>query len=249
MAKDKDKETNRSAPGANLSGFLGDRPSSWQSQLDAVALRFDRDYRREPFDLPPEVQEMPIYQEWQAGLLSGKINTPFWELAKPKKHQRCLDLGCGVSFLIYPWSEWDAFFYGQDISIAARDILNTRGSQLNSKLFKGVQLAAAHELNYEAAQFDLVIATGFSCYYPLAYWGDVLQGVKRILKPDGSFVFDAIDPDTPIAENWAILETYLGAEVFLEPLTDWQKLIQSSGAKIIKTLPGELFQLYKVRFP
>lgn len=249
MAKDKDKETNRSAPGANLSGFLGDRPSSWQSQLDAVALRFDRDYRREPFDLPPEVQEMPIFQEWQTGLLSGKINAPFWEIAKPKKHQHCLDLGCGVSFLIYPWSEWDAFFYGQDISIAARDTLNARGSQLNSKLFKGVQLAAAHELNYEAAQFDLVIATGFSCYYPLDYWGDVLQGVKRILKPDGAFVFDAIDPDTPFAENWAILETYLGAEVFLESLTDWQKLIQSSGARIIKTLPGELFQLYKVRFP
>lgn len=250
MAKEKQKqETNRNAPGANLSGFLGDRPSSWQAQLDAVALRFDRDYRREPFDLPPEVQEMPIFQEWQAGLLSGKINAPFWEIAKPKKHQRCLDLGCGVSFLIYPWSEWDAFFYGQDISIAARDILNARGSQLNSKLFKGVQLAAAHELNYEAAQFDLVIATGFSCYYPLAYWGDVLQAVKRILKPDGAFVFDAIDPDTPIAENWAILETYLGAEVFLESLTDWQKLIQSSGAKIIKTLPGELFQLYKIRFP
>lgn len=245
MAKEKD----RSSSDSSLSGFLGDRPSSWQPQLDAVALRFNRDYQRESFELPSEVQDMPIFQEWQAGLLAGKVNSPFWEVAKPKKNQRCLDLGCGVSFLIYPWSEWDAFFYGQDISVAARDILNARGSQLNSKLFKGVQLAPAHELSYEAGQFDLVIATGFSCYYPLTYWGDVLQGAKRILKPDGFFVFDAIDPDLPIAENWAILETYLGAEVFLESLADWQKLIQSSGAKIVKTLPGELFQLYKVRFP
>jgi len=242
------KEKTRNSPGSSLSGFLGDRPSSWQSQLDAVALRFNRDYRREPFDLPSEVEEMPIFQEWQAGLLADKVNSPFWQLAKPQKKQRCLDLGCGVSFLIYPWTEWDAFFYGQDISVAARDILTARGPQLNSKLFKGVQLGAAHELNYEPAQFDLVIATGFSCYYALDYWNEVLQSVKRVLKPDGVFVFDVLDPDIPIAENWAILETYLGAEVFLEPLEKWQKLIQSAGAKVVKKLPGELFQLYKIRF-
>jgi SAM-dependent methyltransferase len=242
------REKQQNSPNRNLSEFLGDRPPSWQPQLDAVALRFNRDYRREPFDLPAEVESMPIFQEWSAGLLSGKINSPFWELAKPKKNQRCLDLGCGVSFLIYPWYEWNAFFYGQDISAVACDMLNARGSQLNSKLFKGVQLAAAHELNYEPALFDLVIATGFSCYYPLNYWSDVLDAVKRVLKPDGFFVFDVLDPTTELAENWAILETYLGAEVFLEPLERWQKLIQVSGGRIVKTLPGDLFQLYKIRF-
>jgi SAM-dependent methyltransferase len=242
------REKENNSPNRSLSEFLGDRPLSWQPQLDAVALRFNRDYRREPFELPAEVESMPIFQEWSAGLLAGRINSPFWEVAKPKKNQRCLDLGCGVSFLVYPWYEWDAFFYGQDISVVARDLLNARGSQLNSKLFKGVQLAAAHELNYEPSQFDLVIATGFSCYYPLNYWSDVLEAVQRVLKPDGFFVFDVLDPTTELAENWAILETYLGAEVFLEPLANWQKLIQLSNGRIVKTLSGELFQLYKIRF-
>jgi len=41
----------------------------------------------------------------------------------------------------------------------ARDALNARGSQLNSKLF-GVELGPAHQLKYESAQFDLAIATG-----------------------------------------------------------------------------------------
>lgn len=232
----------------DLSTFLGNHSPVWQTQLEAVALRFNKEYRREPFELPTEVQEMPIYQEWQAGLLTSRIASPFWELAKPKKHQRCLDLGCGISFLIYPWSEWEAYFYGQDISIVARDFLNSRGSQLNSKLFKAVQLAPANELNYEPAQFDLVFATGFSCYYPLAYWQEVMAAVKRVLKPDGSFVFDVLDADAELAENWAILETYLGAEVFLESLTNWKKLIQTAGARIVKQQPGELFQLYKVQF-
>jgi SAM-dependent methyltransferase len=83
----------------------------------------------------------------------------------------------------------------------------------------------------------------------------VLESVKRVLKPDGLFVFDVIDPDLELAENWAILETYLGAEVFLEPLANWKRLIQSTGAQIVKPTKqqaerqtGQLFQLYKVRF-
>lgn len=242
------KEPRQGQYDQGLSGFLGDRPDSSPDRIAEVALRFNREYRRESFELPPEVEAMPIYGEWLSGALAGRIASPFWNLAKPQKNQRCLDIGCGVSFLIYPWRDWDTFFYGQDISAIAQETLNARGSQLNSKLFKGVQLGGAHELKYEAAQFDLAIATGFSCYYPLAYWGDVMREVKRVLKPGGLFVFDVIDPDSPLAENWAILETYLGAEVFLEPLTQWQKLIQASGAQVVKKLPGELFQLYKVKF-
>lgn len=242
------KESRQDEYDQGLSGFLGDRSDLSPDKIAEVALRFNREYRRESFDLPPEVEDMPIYGEWMSGALAGRIASPFWNLAKPQKNQRCLDIGCGVSFLIYPWRDWDAVFYGQDVSTIAQETLNARGSQLNSKLFKGVQLGGAHELKYEAAQFDLAIATGFSCYYPLAYWVDVMKEVKRVLKPGGLFVFDVIDPESPIAENWAILETYLGAEVFLNSLTKWQKVIQTSGAQVVKKLPGELFQLYKVKF-
>jgi len=223
-------------------------PQDWQTQMVAVTTRFNREYRGEAFELPEEVEAMPIFRERASGSLQAKLTSPFWELAKPKKNQHCLDLGCGVSFLIYPWREWEALFYGQEISNVARDILNARGPQLNSKLFKGVALGAAHQLDYEAKQFDLAIATGVSCYYPLDYWTAVLTEVKRVLKPGGVFVFDVLDPETPLAENWAILEMYLGTEVFLEPIADWKKLIQSSGGKIVKTLPGEVFQLFKVQF-
>ncbi|HEY9698128.1 MAG TPA: class I SAM-dependent methyltransferase [Trichocoleus sp.] len=243
MAKGKGK-----AEGDRLREVLSNQPENWQSLLDPVTQRFNREYRRESFELPPEVEAMPIFREWAAGHLTSQLTSPFWELAKPQKNQKCLDVGCGVSFLIYPWRDWDAQFYGQDVSSEAKEILTTRGPQLNSKLFKGVQLGAAHDLKYDPAQFDLVIATGFSCYYPLDYWRLVLAEAKRVLKPNGFFLFDLLIPNAPIAENWAILETYLGAEVFLEPLQAWQKTIESAGAKVVKTLPGELFQLYKVRF-
>jgi SAM-dependent methyltransferase len=233
----------------NLGNLLGDHTSTqWDSQLAAVAARFSREFRQEPFSLPPEVEAMPIFREWASGALATRLASPFWELAQPKKNQRVLDLGCGVSFLIYPWRDWQALFYGQDISTEARDILTARGPQLNSKLFKGVELGPAHQLPYEDNQFDLVIATGFSCYYPLDYWKAVLDAVRRVLKPEGLFVFDVIDPDAELAENWAILETYLGPEVFLEPLNHWQAAIKEAGATVVKQQEGDPFMLYSVRF-
>jgi len=230
--------------------FNSQNPHSdkWQERTTQVAYRFNRQYQNQTFELPPEVQSMPIYQEWKAGILSGRTVSPFWEIAQPQKNQHCLDIGCGVSFLIYPWRDWQAFFYGQEISNIARDTLNSRGSQLNSKLFKGVELGAAHHLNYSLNQFDLAIATGFSCYYPLEYWNTVLGEVQRILKPGGHFVFDILNPEQPLAEDWAVLETYLGAEVFLEPLAEWEKMIKAAGAKVVAKQSGELFELYKVRF-
>jgi SAM-dependent methyltransferase len=220
----------------------------WSSQIDRVKQRFDREFKQEAFELPAEVEAMPIFRDWVSHALAAKITSPFWELGDIKKNHRCLDIGCGVSFLIYSWREWEAYFYGQEVSVVARSALNSRGSQLNSKLFKGVQSGAAHQLQYENDTFDRAIATGFSCYYPPEYWRLVLQEVKRVLKPDGIFVFDAIDPDAEIAENWAILEMYLGAEVFLSPLSDFTELVKEVGGRVTATKPGQLFQMYQVKF-
>ena len=223
-------------------------PQDWSIQIDRVRQRSDREFNQEAVELPPEVEEMPIFRDWISRNLASKTTSPFWELGKLKKNHRCLDIGCGVSFLIYDWRGWEAYFYGQEISTVAKDALNSRGSQLNSKLFKGVKAGAAHHLKYEDEMFDRVIATGFSCYYPPEYWELVLAEAKRVLKPDGLFIFDAIDPGTELAENWAILEMYLGAEVFLTPLSQFDQLIKSVGGKVTATKAGELFQMYGVSF-
>jgi SAM-dependent methyltransferase len=235
-------------PRYNLPGAAQDDSQQWQAQITAIAARFNREYKGEVPELPAEVEAMPIFQDWVTKALQAKLASPFWQLVQPQKNQRCLDIGCGVSFLIYPWREWEALFYGLEISTVAKEILSSRGPQLNSKLFKGVTLGAAHELAYEPAQCELAIATGVSCYYSLDYWAAVMAEVKRVLKPGGQFVFDLLNPEASLAENWAILETYMGAEVFLEPLQSWQSLIQAAGGKIKRSLDGEIFQLYQVQF-
>lgn len=232
---------------AGALGDMGDR-SSWYNQIDAVGERFNREYQGQPFELPDEVEAMPIFRDWTSGGLTSRIAAPFWKLAQPKKSQRCLDVGCGVSFLIYPWRDWNAFFYGQDISDIACDSLNSRAPQLNSKLFKGAAKGPAHQLQYDDQQFDLAIATGFSCYYPLDYWEAVLTEMRRVLKPGGTLVFDVVNPESALAENWAILETYLGAEVLLTELGEWQALLKRSNTKVLKTLDHELSRLYSLQF-
>lgn len=221
----------------------------WSPLISAVAQRFDNEYAGGSFELPEEVEAMPVFRDWAAGSLASRIASPFWEIAKPKKNHNCLDIGCGFSFLIYEWKSWQALFHGQDISDFAVKTLNQRGPQLDSKLFKGARKGPAHLLDYSPASFDLVIATGFSCYYPLDYWEAVMTAVKPLLKAEGHFVFDVLDPEQALAENWAILETYLGAEVFLEALEQWRSLIKSTGARVIKQREGELFHLFKVRWP
>lgn len=246
MSSKRDKSSQQSRSPSKIP--QGNQSDHWQEQLARLANRFNQQYRGEAFELPAEVEAMPVFREWAGGTLSAKVSSRFWEIAKPQKNQHCLDIGCGVSFLIYPWRDWGAFFYGQEISTVARDALNSRGPQLNSKLFKGVSLGPAHQLSYSQAQFDKVIATGFSCYFSLDYWGVVMAEAKRVLLPGGQFIFDVLDPEKPLSEDWAVLETYLGTEVLLEPIAEWEKTITASGAKVVKRLPGELFQLYLVSF-
>jgi SAM-dependent methyltransferase len=250
MSKKRNESFQSNSKASNRPQDVGDRTSNYQltSREAQIALRFNRQYQGEAFELPEEVEAMPIFQEWVGGTLAAKVTSNFWEIARPQKNQRCLDIGCGVSFLIYPWRDWDALFFGQEISTVAREALNTRGSQLNSKLFKGVSLGSAQQLNYDSEQFDLAIATGWSCYFPLDYWSGVMAEVKRVIKPGGQFVFDILNPEKPLAEDWAVLEMYLGTEVFLEPIAEWEKAIKATGAKVAKRKPGELFDLYLVRF-
>ncbi|MCM1982538.1 class I SAM-dependent methyltransferase [Lyngbya confervoides] len=227
----------------------GDAPTPWQKLTYPIAQRYDREYRGQAFDLPAEVEAMAIFQDWASGKLQNQTASPFWDLYQPKKNQVWLDIGCGLSFLIYPWRDWNASFYGQDVSSFVCEVLRSRGPQLNSKLFKGVQLGGGHQLPYPDQSFDGIVATGWSGYFDVDYWAQVFPAMKRVLKPGGTVLLDIVNPANELAEDWAILETYLGAEVILQSLEEWHQQIKSWGGKIVKTREGKLFNLYLIRFP
>ena len=84
----KKRENSFGGENFDLSSFQAtnaERQDKWQIMLRMVAHRFNRHYQGETFDLPPEVKAMPIFREWSAGLLPGKITSYFWEIAQGKR--------------------------------------------------------------------------------------------------------------------------------------------------------------------
>lgn len=244
--------------GAILPPQLMEIPSTtttdWDACANAVGQRFDREVAAQvggkAWELPADLMQLPFWQACQHDRLGDRLGVPFFELRTPKKRERCLDIGCGFSFLIYPWSHWEADFFGHDVSTETVQFVQSRGPQLNSKLFKSLQRGAAHRLDrYDTNQFDLAIATGFLYYYPLEYFQLVGQQLRRVLRPGAMVVLEVVDPDSPWVDEWGSIEVEKGTEPLLTPLSAWEAIFKQEGVKIRKQARGELFVTYAIALP
>ncbi len=222
--------------------------TDWNPTLQALTEYRERDLdaRKQITRLPDEVQALPFWREILAGKLADRLGTPFYQVYKPQKNERCLYIGCGPSFLTDPWVEWGALFWGLDLNTAMVRAVKTRAPQLNSKLFKDIQQGSPHDLDrYPDANFDLVIAAGFSYFLPPAYNDLVISAIKRILKPGGKLLWEVADPESPWFEDWSIGQMYLGLEASALPLDEWKQLLTECGT--VKAQDGgELFRTFLV---
>ncbi len=223
----------------------------WQAYLTPVAQRFNREagiqLGEPPWEIPADLKSLPFWQACQRDHLEDRLGVPFHQVRTPKKGEYCLDLGCGVSFLIYPWNQWQANFYGHEISDRIVKLLKSRAPQLNSKLFKSMQQGPAHRLDvYTEAQFDLVIATGFLYYYPLEYFTQVWQALQPILKPKAQLIIEIVQADSVWAEEWGLIELTKGTEPILLPQETWEDQIKQLGGKVLRRAHGELFTTYVI---
>jgi len=67
-----------------------------------------------------------------------------------------------------------------------------------------------------------------------------------VLKPGGEFVLTS-SIKMPLAEDWAVLKLIWALRYCFQVLSG-KKTIIATGAKVVSQQPGELFNLYKVRF-
>ena len=232
----------------------GDIKTDWEVITKPLAIRFDREVEvqlgQAQWELSPEVTGSRFWQACQKEGLDSRLGVPFYELRQPKKKEPCLDIGCGVSFLIYPWSHWGAFFHGHELSPKTVQFVQSRGPQLNSKLFKEMHRGVAHNLSqYEENQFQLAIATGFFYYYPVEYFSAVWTQLSRVMQPKSTLVVELVNPESEWADEWGLLEIDKGVEPLFVSLTDWEAAFKRSGAKVRKRGEGELFVSYSLAFP
>lgn len=223
--------------------------AEWTERLQALKEHLEREHtaRSSLTGLPDEVQALPFWRE-VSGKLGERLGVPFWTLYRPNKHERCLYIGCGPSFLTDPWVEWEAYFYGLDLRPSLVQAVRSRAPQLNGKLFKSLEQGAPHDLGrYPEGAFDLVIVAGFSPYFPIAYSEQVLDEIGRVLKAGGNLLWEVVDPDARWFEDWSIGQMYRGLEVYDTTPVEWQALLATRGT-IKKELAGELFRFYLVQW-
>lgn len=219
----------------------------WTPILETQTERFNRETEiqlglRPPWELPNELEALSFWQACQLDHLQDRLAIPFFHLRTPQKREQCLDIGCGVSFFLYPWSQWDASFFGHELSPQVVKLLQSRAPQLNSKLFKSIRQGTAHQLSaYEDRQFDQVIATGFLAYYPLEYLAAIWPQIRRVLKPGAPMIIDWVRAESPWAEEWGLIELFKGTEPFLIPTDQWEATIRHLGGEILKLASGELY--------
>lgn len=249
-------ERQRSEARPSVFDFVSrDARHDWTTYTTALARRFDREAEvqlgQAQWDIPAELQQLDFWQACRDREFVESLGVPFHEVRKPKKREDCLDIGCGVGFMLYPWSSWDAHFHGIDLSPKTVQFVQSRAPQLNSKLFKSVRCKAAHQAFEDAPEhvYDLAIATGTFYYYPLAYFELVWPQVQRVCKPKATWVVETVNPESPWAEEWGLLELHKGSEPILTPLSEWEASIRKLGGRIRKQSAGELFVTYAIVLP
>lgn len=220
---------------------------AWTAILQTLAREREREFGGQGGGaLPDEVQALPFWREVVSGKLAGRLGVPFWSVYRPPKNARCLFIGSGPSFLTDPWTEWNAYFWGLELSASLVKAVRARAPQLNGKLFKGLDQGPPHDLErYSPAAFDLVIATGFSYYLPIEYSELVLGGIARVLAPDGRLLWETAAPDSPWFEDWSIGQVYQGLEVVDVAASDWKARLTRLGA-VRREQSGELFRFFLV---
>ena len=71
MSKSNKSSTGSSTAGSVLGDVLKDKSTSWVPLLSAVEERFDAEYEGKSFELPEEVEAMPVFRDWGSRLLAG----------------------------------------------------------------------------------------------------------------------------------------------------------------------------------
>ncbi|MEM6446382.1 MAG: class I SAM-dependent methyltransferase [Cyanobacteria bacterium J06642_2] len=232
-----------------------DAARDWMAYATPLARRFDREVDiqlgRAAWEIPADLQQFDFVQACREREFVDSLGVPFYQLRKPKKRENCLDIGCGVGFMLYPWSSWDAHFYGIDISPKTVQFVQSRAPQLNSKLFKSVRCKAAHQAFEDEPDdtYDLAIATGMFYYYPVEYFETIWTDVRRICKPKTIWLVETVNPESPWAEEWGLLELHKGCEPILTPLSEWEASIRKLGGRIRTQKAGELFVTYAIVLP
>ena len=227
-----------------------------ENQLELVAKSYDRgiDLGRKGIDsyenFPPYITEhpyFPLFRQMEMNeTLSDSGRKEIIEYLAPKAGMKFIDLGCCLNFMFRGYKDWPSAYYGVDISSKTIELLHefTEKNDLSvGDLFCG----SMHETPYDTNFFDIGECIGSLEYFEKDFVQQAVAEFHRIIKPDGKFVLDIPNVDTPEFEITKMIEEFLGRpDKFNLSVKEFETLLNAYFVIDKKEVVGPMIQYFLV---
>jgi SAM-dependent methyltransferase len=190
-----------------------------ENQLTIIANAYDKliEFGRKGIDshkdLPDCILNDPDYPEWKSekekGNHRGSENKDIKEYLMPEPDLKFIDLGCCLNLMFKGYNEWSSVYYGVDISKETIQLLDEY--VIENKLSIGkLCCESMHKTSFENNFFDIGTCIGMLEYFEDDFLKKVINEIYRIMKPDGKFVINIPNINSPSCKIMYLMEEYLG---------------------------------------
>jgi SAM-dependent methyltransferase len=199
-------------------------------------------------DYVAEVEKSPYIALYEQPGLRG--------LLPPVAGRRVLDAGCGAGRNCVWLVEQDADVVGLD---ASPGMLRRARARVPAAAFSLADLVGP--LDFEDGSFDIAIASLVMHY--LHDWVPTLRELRRVLRPDGAFVFSTHHPAAAlklsrsgdyfatelVVDRWSLAERQYDVEFWRRPLSETFRAVAEGGFRIDELTEPQPLPECRNRFP
>ena len=195
------------------------------NQLEQIAKSYDRhfiEYEKKDAlsydNLPDYIINDPDYPYWKNEQESepstgSERKKHVKDFLMPGKGMKLIQLGCGVNFITHKhgsdYNKWPSTYYGVDISSETISTLNYHIAENNLSI-GSLYCGSVHETPFKDNYFDIGDCIGVLEYYEKGFVEKIVAEAHRIMKPDGKFVFDIPNIQSPSGRIMMLIEECMG---------------------------------------
>ena len=193
--------------------------NKYSKQTELVLRSYDKgiDCGRQGIDLydnlPKSITDHPSYQLFmrlkKSGSLSDSGRKEIKEFLAPMQKMKFIDLGCCLNLMFNQYDLWPSTYYGVDISPKTIQLLNEFVQKKNI-IVGNLHCCSIHKTPFDDNYFQIAACIGILEYFEKDFVCEAIIEAHRIIQPNGKFVLDIPNFESPIFEITKLIEEYLG---------------------------------------
>jgi ubiquinone/menaquinone biosynthesis C-methylase UbiE len=163
--------------------------------------------KRDDYTKEAEVYDLKRFSDFLGKFYSDLTNTILYDLLDVKKGERVLDLATGTGRVAVGMAERGIPILGVDLTWKMLEHAKRKAAE---KKLKNIYFNAANALHlpFKDNTFDKIVSIRFFHILPFAMQKSIVQEVKRVLKPGGTFIVEFNSPFAGLF-LWALRRDHL----------------------------------------